>query len=793
MSLGEYSSRRQFNKTPEPIASKPKKHQKLGFVVQQHQASHLHYDFRLELDGVLKSWAIPKGPSMDPHEHHLAIQTEDHPFEYKDFAGKIPEGNYGAGTVKIWDKGDYIARKGNAADSQKTMRAGLKKGHLTFILNGKKLKGEFALVKLQNAKQNNAWLLIKKGDQYAHEGAIELPKLNDYPKKAKPTAIKPMLCTLTDQPFDREGWLFEVKWDGFRAIATKNADKVQIYSRNQNDFVAKYPPIAHALSDLKHDVVLDGEIIVADKDGMPHFEWLQNWHKNPQGFLQYHIFDILWCNGHDVQTMPLNMRKVLLKSVLAKSTVLHYGGEIQNKGKALFEQTKKRGLEGIVAKRASSKYQQDARGDDWLKIKTHLRQEVVIGGYTEPRGGRKYLGSLLVGVYSGDQLIYVGHSGGGIADELRKELQTKLKKIEQKISPFISQPKSAQNSVHWVRPIMVCEMSFSEWTSEGRMRHPQFKGLRPDKKPTEVFLEKTMPIKTSTQHIKTDLPFEPTNLDKIFFPRRGYTKGDLFEYYKIMAPYILPYIKGHPLSLNRMPDGITGDAFFQKNNPHLPDWVPHADIFSDSNNANLRWIVGDNLAALLYAVQLGSIEINPWNSRVEHLNKPDWIIIDLDPHGVSFDNVITVAHTVHDVCEEWGIPNFVKTSGITGLHIYIPAQAKYTNEQSKDLAHIIALEVNSRLPKITSILRNPERRSRKVYIDFLQNREGQTVVAPYSVRPMPDATVSMPLSWEEVKVGLRPTEFTIKNAPKRIKMMGDLWQPMFKQAVNLRQVIKNID
>lgn len=814
MGLREYFKKRSFKQTPEPKGEVKSAGGKLKFVVQEHHATALHYDFRLELDGVLKSWAVPKGPSMNPHDHHLAIQTEDHPYEYRKFEGVIPEGNYGAGNVIIWDEGWYEPRA-ETDDAEKTLRAELKKGHLTFVLHGEKLHGEFALIKMPHAKEDNMWLLIKKGDEFASEADItqqdesikshkkvddlgahgKLPKLDSFPKIAKPWTVKPMLCTLITEPFDRDNWLFEIKWDGFRAIASKHDDKYQLYSRNQIDFTERFAAVFQALRELKHDVILDGEIVAVDDDGIPHFEWLQNHARDNHGTLQYQIFDILWCDGHDVRSMPLRSRKALLKAILPNKSILKFSDDVEAKGVALFKQMQAKHLEGMVAKRADSPYREADRGAEWLKVKTHLRQEVVIGGYTEPRGSRQYLGSLIVGVYDKGALQYVGHSGGGIPDDQRRQLRNKLAKIERQSSPFKVEPKP-NAPVHWVRPEYVCEMEFSEWTKEGYMRQPEFKGLRPDKKPTAVHREKA---KNTTEKIKeaaqnsNGLPFEQTHLDKVFFPKHKYTKGDLFKYYESVADYILPYLKDRPLSLNRMPNGIKGESFFQKNNEHLPDWVPHADIFSDSNNADLRWIVGGDLQTLLYIVQLGSIEINPWNSRVGNLDKPDWIVIDLDPEEINFEKVIEVAQTVKEVCDEWKIPTYPKTSGKTGLHIFIPMGAKYSYEQAKNLAHLIVLEVNKRQPKITSVERMPAKRHRKIYLDFLQNREGQTLAAPYSVRPTPDASVATPLHWDEVKKGLKPTDFTIENMPKRLKKVGDLWKPVIGKGINLAEILKHIE
>jgi bifunctional non-homologous end joining protein LigD len=845
MGLRDYFRKRNFGKTPEPKGRARRSGKKLAFVVQEHHATALHYDFRLEIDGVLKSWAVPKGPSLNPHDHHLAIRTEDHPFEYRTFEGVIPEGNYGAGNVIIWDEGWYEARA-DTDDNEETLRQELKKGHLTFILHGKKLHGEFALIQMHKADDPKAWLLIKKGDEFASTEDItkqdesvkshqkvddlgargKLPDLSAAPKKSKPWHVQPMLATLVDEPFSRHDWLFEIKWDGYRAVTSKHKDEIKLYSRNSLDFSQKYVPVVEALRTIKHDVILDGEIVVVDDEGTSHFEWLQGWNKNPNGDLRYYVFDILWCDGRDVRSLPLKERKTLLKTVLPKSSVLWFSDHVETDGLKLFEQMKTRGLEGMVAKRADSPYRENVRGQDWLKIKTHLRQEVVIGGYTEPRGSRKYLGSLLAGVYDHGDFVYVGHSGGGIPDDQRKKLQAKLAKLERQSSPFKTEPKP-NAPVHWVRPEVVCEMSFAEWTEDNFMRHPQFEGLRPDKAAKDVHREKskmgppgTVPSRRVTPPlvepesrafettgskvgspranalregtVPGGLPFEPTHLDKIFFPKTKYTKGDLLKYYESVAEYILPYLKNRPISLNRMPNGIRGESFFQKNNPHLPDWVPHADIFSDSNNENLRWIVGGDLPTLLYIAQLGSIEINPWNSRVGHLEKPDWIVIDLDPDGNKFEEVIQIAQTTHAVCEEWGIPTYPKTSGKTGLHIYIPMGGKYTYEQAKNLAHLIALEVNNRRPQITSVVRDPAKRKKKIYVDFLQNREGQTLAAPYSVRPTPEATVSMPLHWDEVKPGLKPTDFTIKNALTRLKHTGDLYKPVQGKPIDLQKILKNI-
>ena len=814
MGLGKYFKKRSFDKTPEP-KGKPRKSRskKLAFVVQEHHASRLHYDFRLELDGVLKSWAVPKGPSMNPHDRHLAMHVEDHPYEYRKFEGTIPKGNYGAGNVIIWDEGTYEPYH-DGPDDEATLRRELKKGHLTFFLHGKKLNGEFALIKM-HGQDDDAWLLIKKDDQFASEKDITQEdtsvksgrKVDDlgitghvgtdlkkYPAAKRPWAVKPMLCTLIDEPFSKEGWLFEIKWDGYRAVGSRFNDEIELYSRNGTDFREHYPPVAEALRELKHDVILDGEIMVMDRDGVPHFELLQNWRKDPSvGNLYYYVFDILWCKGRDIRTMPLIERKKILQTILPEQSIIRYSDHVETEGGKLFKEMQRRGLEGIIAKKADSPYHENNRGEAWLKVKTHKRQEVVIGGFTEPRGGRKYLGSLIVGVYDRGELVYTGHSGGGIPDNQRKLLREKLDKLERKTSPFITEPKP-NAPVHWVKPELVVEMSFSEWTADGRMRHPAFEGVRTDKKPTDIRREKPKKPKAIAKEegtMKGKVTF--THLDKVFFPRHNYTKGNIIDYYESVADYILPYLKDRPLSLLRQPDGITGESFFQKNHEHLPEWVPSTDIFSDSNNKDLHWIVGSDINTLRYIIQLGSVEVNPWNSRVQHLDKPDWLVIDLDPEGVTFKDVVAVASTVKEVCDEWKVASLPKTSGKTGIHIYIPLGAKYNYEQAKNFAHLIALEVNKRQPKLTSVERMPNKRKHRIYLDFLQNREGQTLAAPYSLRPTPDATVSTPLHWDEVVPSLKPTDFTIRNTTHRLNQTGDLWQPALDKGVDLSKILRAIE
>lgn len=811
MSLSKYIKKREFSATPEPKGNEgATKDSQLRFVVQKHDASHLHYDLRLELDGVLKSWAVPKGPSLNPHDHHLAIAVEDHPLEYINFKGKIPKGNYGAGTVVIYDKGTYQPRV-PSKDPQKEIRSGLRQGHLTFILSGKKLKGEFALIRNERIGKNS-WLLIKKGDQFAHpKGPVQVDlnaginfldnskktaklSLPKTPKSTMPTNIKPMLATLVEEPFDDSDWAFEIKWDGYRALASKQKARVSLRSRNNIDFGDRFDLIASEMEKFDNDVVVDGEIVAIDAKGHPHFEWLQNYKTNPHGDLVYYVFDILWVDGKNVQPLSLVERRKILKSLLPMSDHIRFSDDIDSKGKAFFAKAERQNLEGIMAKKKTSTYQQGARGKEWLKIKTHMRQEVVIGGFTEPKGSREAIGPLIMGTYENDKLVYRGHVGGGIPPAEIADLRNKLERIARVKSPFAEEFKS-NDVVHWVKPSLVCEVKFAEWTSEGRMRQPIFVGLRPDKPAKDVVREEVKAMQAKTP--KSDqyqAEVEITHRDKVFWPEMGYTKGDLLDYYKSVAQYILPYLEDRPQSLLRQPDGYKGSKFFQKDLSGIaPKWTKTIDIYSESAAKTIHYLICNDVKTLEYMVQLGCIEINPWNSRVKTIKHPDWVVIDLDPEGVSFETVIEVAQAVGDICKQYKIDAYPKTSGKTGIHILIPLGAKYTYNQAKDFAFLLVNLVHKKVPKITSLERMPAKRPHKVYLDYLQNRGGQTLACVYCVRPTKSASVSTPLHWHEVKKGLRPEQFTIKNLASRLKKEGDLFRPVLGKGVNMKRILARIE
>lgn len=773
MSLETYKQKRKFGKTPEPEGKSKRTNKKgLIFVVQEHHASHLHWDLRLEKDGVLKSWAVPKGPSIDPADKRLAIKVEDHPLEYAKFSGTIPEGNYGAGTVKIWDSGIYLPL---VSDDE----------HWEFILKGKKLKGEFSLVKIKS-KQNNNWLLIKMK--------------NDMGKKIKsnnkmPHQIKPMLATLINEPFDKNDWFFEIKWDGYRAIAEIEKEKVKLYSRNLQPFENKFGVITDELKKINHDAVLDGEIVALDKDGKPSFQYLQDYEKNPKRELVYYVFDVLFLDGIDLQNNPLWERKKILSEIIPKTGQIILSEHIEKNGIEFFEAAKKQGLEGIMAKDRNSIYQQGVRGQNWLKIKTHLRQEAIICGFTKPRGSREKFGALILGVYKRKELQYIGHTGTGFDEKSIESLYKKMKPLTQQQSPFTKIPKT-NTPATWLKPKLICEIKFQGWTNDGSMRQPVFMGLREDKKPEEIKKEIAKEKQTgkyfggkTTDKQKNEL----SNLDKIFWLKEKYTKGDLIDYYKEIADIILPYLKDRPESLLRFPDGINGKSFFHKDIDFAPEWVKTVKIESESEKKIINYLVCQDKATLIYLINLGCIDLNPWNSRIGNLENPDYMVLDLDPEETGFSSVVQTALIANKIMEDLGIPNFVKTTGLFGMHLYSPLGQKYTYEQARQLAQLIAIKINEKIPKITSVERSPSKRKGKVYIDCFQNARGQTLAAPYCVRAIDGARVSAPLDWDEVNEKLRPEQFTMKNMVKRIEKKGDLFKPVLGKGFDMEKVLKRLE
>ncbi|MDF2449039.1 MAG: ATP-dependent ligase LigD phosphoesterase module / ATP-dependent ligase LigD polymerase [Bacteroidota bacterium] len=859
MGLLAYKKKRNFKNTPEPVSGVSEKSKsKLSFVVQRHKASHLHYDFRLEIDGVLKSWAVPKGPSLYPKDKRLAMMVEDHPYSYRTFTGIIPEGNYGAGIVEIWDNGEFSdIDNSDKSTAEKKLRAGLHAGNLKFRLHGKKLRGEFALVKLKG-KQENAWLLIKHKDEFAvtesYDSEKYTPKnspINKWlQKNGKLTSqvkknnskittertdrhsqkvnrfveekdrklneyIEPMLAKETDKPFNDADWIYEMKWDGYRALAEINDGEVQLYSRNGNSFNATYPIIVSQLKKWKGNAVIDGEIVIVDENGKSSFQSLQDYKNNENASLEYRVFDLLQLNGKNLCELPLLERKKYLKKTLPKNPVVKYSDHIEGKGIEFFKMIVENDLEGIMAKEAGSAYHTGARSSSWLKIKNHKSMEAVIAGFTKPTGSRKHFGALILGIWEGEKLKYIGHTGTGFDAKGLGMLKKTLDRIVSKKSPFKSAVKT-NTTVTWVKPELVCEVKYTERTRDGLLRHPVFLRLRDDKSSVDVNdasinvvkkpgkrSESANGVKTTTANTKGKEEFlkfgrtnvKVTNLHKVFWPEEGITKGDVIQYYQSISKFILPYLKNRPESLKRNPNGIKDKGFFHKDaGDEAPSWVKSQPIFSDSTGKDVDYLICNNAATLAYMNNLGCIEINPWHSTVQNLDKPDYLVIDIDPSEKNtFEHVIETANVVRDVFKRAGVESFCKTSGATGLHIYVPTQKKYAYDQLKDFAHLVCIMVQEQLPEFTSLERNLKKRgSKMIYLDHLQNRRGQTISSVYSLRPKEGATVSMPLKWNEVKPGLTPADFTIFNALKRMEKTGDLFAPVLGKGIDLTKCLKKL-
>lgn len=822
MGLVEYKKKRTLTKTPEPAGGKADRNV-LRFVVQKHAASHLHYDFRLEMGGVLKSWAVPKEPSMDPKVKRLAVEVEDHPYDYRTFEGVIPKGHYGAGTVKIWDEGTYHASSEFTSKSKEDsdLRRQWNEGKIRFKLNGKKLRGEFALVKA-HYRGDKSWLLMKL-DSEQHS-----PSKGPFPR-----SITPMLTTLVDKPFDQPGWTYEVKWDGYRALAFIKDGHVELKSRNDKPFTEKFYPVRDALLRWDVNAIVDGEIVVLKPNGRSDFGSLQNWRSEADGDLVYYVFDILWLEGKDLRDKPLHERKKILKDVLPDDGgIIRLSETFDIKGTEFYESARRTGLEGIIAKRTNSTYHDGARTSDWLKVKVNQRQEVVIGGYTHNVGSPKPFSALLVGVFEDGKFVYTGKIGTGFNDLQQREMLRQFAPYKTKTAPFAEipdynkpsrfNPRPAKATVTWLKPKLLCEVSFTEMTSDGVMRHPSFEGMRSDKSPKEVKLE--TPKHTESvivkKHIKREratllnpkdktqvrevegheLKF--TNLDKIYWPvaksaglKKAITKRDMLNYYYQVAPYILPYLEDRPQSLNRFPNGIRGKGFYQKDvTGKVPDWV---DTYlyhrSDEPDVDRHFLVPRSEADVMLIASMGCIEMHPWSSRTKSPDNPDWCLIDLDPGRNTFDEVIQAARVTHDILESVGIPSYCKTSGSTGLHIYVPLGAKYSYKESQQFARTIVTYVHEELPSFTSLERIVSKRRGKMYLDFLQNRPQATLAAPYSLRPKPGAPVSMPLHWDEVKKGLKILDFNINNAMARIREVGDIFKPVLGKGIDLEKYSKKLN
>jgi bifunctional non-homologous end joining protein LigD len=775
--LAEYRKKRDPKKTPEPFGGKKKGKQPI-FVVQRHDARRLHYDFRLERDGALASWAVPKGIPLEPGQRALAVHVEDHPLEYAKFEGEIPKGEYGAGLVEIWDKGTYELLEEK------------KNGGLTVLLHGKRLDGTWTLVPAKLDGNPKNWLILRKRE----DGAAA-------PRKRR--AYSPMLATPASDVPRGEDWLFEVKWDGYRAIAYLEAGEPTLMSRKANDLTKRFESVAKELVKAVKtpDCVLDGEVCALDEEGRATFSAMQQ--GKPGTRYIYVVFDLLEQEGQPLIDLPLSERRERLRKLLDRRNRTVQLSEAFDDGQALFEAAKQQRFEGIVAKRRESRYLPGKRTRDWLKIKTHGRQEFAIAGYTEGQGRRSgSFGSLILGYYKDGELVYAGNVGTGFNDAEIDKLLRKLRPLERKDPPFSSVPKMPRvrrDAIHWVEPKLVAEIEFVEWTHDGRLRAPSYQGLRDDKTADDVRREDP----EHTQQIPNEIRkgkrvLKLSNLDKPFWPDEGITKGDLLAYYRDVAPVLVPHLKDRPFTMKRYPDGAYGKFFFQKDAPtHIPDWIPTREFTvttrdSPRERRKIRAPLVNDELALLWMVNMGCIDMNTWYSRVDKPNRPDFVLFDLDPSDdVGFKETIQVALLVKQVLDALELESCVKTSGSDGIHVLVPIARRHTFDQTREFCEIVASTLaRTHRGLVTTEWTRAKRRG--VLIDSNQNGEGKTIASVYSVRPRPGAPVSTPLRWDEVNDKLDPREFTMDVVRSRVEEHGDLFEPVLHGRQSLTDALKRV-
>jgi bifunctional non-homologous end joining protein LigD len=768
VSLSEYRRKRDPGKTPEPFSGGTRGAQPI-FVVQRHDARRLHYDFRLERAGALASWAVPKGVPVEPGAKALAVHVEDHPLEYATFHGEIPAGQYGAGTVEIWDRGTYelLEEKRN--------------GQLTVDLHGERLHGRYTLVPAHLDGKEQNWLLIKGHDDGSESSAVHV----DY---------APMLATLADAVPHGEEWTYEVKFDGFRALAYVRGGECTLVSRNGNSLTERFPAVAKdvAKATKTPNAVLDGEICrVNAETGRATFSELQQ----GSGVLVYYAFDLLELDGAPVVDEPLEERRERLRSLLDARTTTVSFSESFDDGDALFAVAAEQGLEGIIAKRRGSAYKQ-RRTRDWLKVKTGNVQEFVVAGYTRGAGRRAgTFGSLVLAVNEGSELRYVGNVGTGFDDAEIRKLLALLKPLHRETPPFAAPPKMPRvrrSDVTWVEPQLVAQVRFGEWTHDGRLRHPAYLGIREDKAASEVTREE--PFAEVIRKGKRELRL--SNLDKLFWPEEQISKGDLLRYYQTIAPVLLPHLQGRPFTMRRYPDGAHGKAFFQKDAPsHMPDWIPtyRALVSTRASTRAKKWvefpIVGDELA-LLWMVNMGCIDMNTWYSRVDKPDRPDFVLFDLDPTPeVPWSQTVEVALILRDVLEALDLVSFPKTSGGKGFHVLVPVDRRSTYADTRAFSEVVAAAIARAHPKLATTEWSKARR-RGVLIDSNQNGEGKTIASVYSVRPRPNAPVSTPLLWDEVNDKLNPSIYTMPVVLERVRQRGDVYAAVLSTRQSLAKALR---
>ena len=758
--LDTYRAKRRASVTPEPFAAIQREATagaRRLFVVQQHAATRLHWDFRLEVDNVLRSWAVPKGPSMDPEDKRFAALVEDHPLDYADFEGHIPEGNYGAGNVIVWDQGTYVELE--------DFRSGFADGKLLFDLNGHKLRGRFTLIKLKG-KENTGkeWLLIKERDQWARTGGIsdtsvlsgltvdslddagkiqssltaDIESLEPSPPTRRAVPAEPMLASASE-PFHRDGWVFEIKYDGYRLMIERRGDDVTLRSRRGLDLTALFPEIAKCARRLPYDeYTIDSEVVVLDGRGIPSFARLQqraarrgaaalaraSMHDPVTCF----AFDLVDACGYDLTDQPLLERKRLLERMLPAAGPIRYSAHVDGNGIETFHAMTRIGLEGVVGKRADSTYRSGRSPDAWRKVRARRSADFVVAGWTPTKSNSADIGALVLAEYRGGELAYCGRVGSGLGEGNRREAKTRLAEL----GPGDALSDDATH--RWIERRHVCEVEFREYSADGHLRHPVFVRFRDDKAPKDC-------VSGYDEPAEVDFDPEPvreviiTNRDKIFFPEQALTKGDLIDYYENVAPWMLPYLVDRPLVLTRFPDGIHGKSFYQRDAPaFVPDWLTRKTLWSESAEREVNYFVVQNVESLKYLANMGAIPIHAWHSRITDLEHPDWCVLDLDPKDAPFAHVVDIARTIEELLAEIDLPGFLKTSGASGLHILLPLARQLTHGQARSLGELLARVVIVRRGDIATITRVVRQRENKVYVDFMQNGHGQLLVAPFSAR-----------------------------------------------------------
>ena len=845
--LDEYVRKRSFDKTPEPAPQPAKAAPGNFFCVQRHDATRLHYDFRLEIDGTLKSWAVPKGPNLQPLSKQLAMHVEDHPLDYGNFEGNIPKGEYGGGSVMLWDRGTFELVGDSSGEDQ------IKRGDLKFRLAGEKLSGEFALILMRGRGKGNEWLIIKKKDDFAQpdwniedyaysvlSGRTQQEIADKLPAKKKsekantkvavtgavaapmPKSIEPMLASLVDHPPAGDDWVYEVKWDGVRALCFIEAGKLSIQSRTGKRCEAQYPEISVLPNYVRADTaVLDGEIAVLDENGRSSFSLIQPRigvgdpnsvaHLARSTPATLFLFDLLYLDGFDLRGAPLEERRRLLEAIVRPVDHIRISGQFETDGNVMLQAARERGLEGILAKRRGSKYE-GRRSHSWLKLKVTSQQEFVIVGFTQ--GERSYFGALVLGLYENGKLVHAGQVGTGFNDKSLKDLHGRLEPLIIAKSPLDGKAK-VPRKVTWVKPELVAQIKYLEFTPDGLLRAPVFVGLRLDKDPRECVREQieevTQAVRASAPKAKGDLiakasPNEMlveidgrslkfTNLHKIFYPAEKITKGDLINYYDSVAHLILPHLRDRPLSLKRYPNGIDESFFFQKHAENkFADWVRIEPIYSGERKADIEWVICNDRSTLLYLTNLACIDQNPWMSRVGSLEHPDFALIDLDPtEGCPYHRIVEAAKIVRSKLELLGLQGYPKTTGGDGMHIYVPLEPVYTYEQVRTFAELLSVLVIQEDPDLFTTPRAVSKRKKeRVYFDYLQIASSKTISAPYVVRAYAGAPVATPLDWKEVKKGLLPSHFTLRNAPKRFEKVGDLFAPVLENLQRIEPALEKI-